>query len=65
MNERICWDTISLSYYDAPQLRGQHFKDGCTAYAVKLHSTIYRQDNARTDTVRCSQRCVQGYDVLP
>ena len=24
------------SYYVGPQLRGQHFKDTCTAYAVKL-----------------------------
>ncbi|GFS88587.1 transposable element Tcb2 transposase [Trichonephila clavipes] len=66
----ICWDTrSSLVVLQGTLTARRYVDDILTPIVLPMLSSrpgaIYQQDNARPYTVRLSQQCLQGYDVLP
>ncbi|GFT05287.1 HTH_Tnp_Tc3_2 domain-containing protein [Trichonephila clavipes] len=66
----ISWDTrSSLVVLQGTLTARRYVDDILTPIVLPMISSrpgaIYQQDNARPHTVRLSQQCLQGYDVLP
>ncbi|GFV94587.1 transposable element Tc1 transposase [Trichonephila clavipes] len=66
----ISWDTrSSLVVLQGTLTARRYVDDILTPIVLPMLSSrpgaIYQQDNARPHTARLSQKCLQGYDVLP
>ncbi|GFW86402.1 HTH_Tnp_Tc3_2 domain-containing protein [Trichonephila clavipes] len=66
----ISWDTrSSLVVLQGTLTARRYVDDILTPIVLPMLSSrpgaIYEQDNARPNTARLSQQCLQGYDVLP